>query len=33
MKLRHLMIFIRVCDEGNMTAAAAKLYIAQPSVS
>ncbi|WP_378953537.1 LysR family transcriptional regulator [Pelosinus sp. sgz500959] len=33
MTLRHLMIFLCVCDEGNMTAAGAKLYIAQPSVS
>jgi len=33
MTLRHLMIFLCVCDAGNMTAAAAKLYIAQPSVS
>ncbi|XER05877.1 HTH-type transcriptional regulator CysL [Sporomusa rhizae] len=27
------MIFLCVCDEGNMTAAAKKLHIAQPSVS
>lgn len=33
MTLRHLTIFLRVCDEGHMTAAAAKLHIAQPSVS
>lgn len=33
MTLRHLSVFICVCDEGNMTAAAEKLYIAQPSVS
>ncbi len=33
MTLRHLKVFLCVCDEGNMTAAAAKLYIAQPSVS
>ena len=33
MTLRHLTIFLCVCDEGNMTAAGAKLYIAQPSVS
>ncbi|GMA99018.1 LysR family transcriptional regulator [Pelosinus sp. IPA-1] len=33
MTLRHLLVFLRVCDEGNMTAAAEKLYIAQPSVS
>jgi len=33
MTLRHLTIFLCVCDEGNMTIAGAKLYIAQPSVS
>jgi len=33
MTLRHLYVFICVCDEGNMTGAAKKLYIAQPSVS
>jgi len=33
MTLRHLNIFLCVCDEGNMTGAAEKLYIAQPSVS
>ncbi|AIF49962.1 LysR family transcriptional regulator [Pelosinus sp. UFO1] len=33
MTLRHLLVFLHVCDEGNMTAAAEKLYIAQPSVS
>ncbi len=33
MTLRHLNIFLSVCDTGNMTAAAEKLYIAQPSVS
>lgn len=33
MTLRHLQVFLCVCDEGNMTAAAKKLYIAQPSVS
>ncbi|WP_235334084.1 LysR family transcriptional regulator [Pelosinus fermentans] len=33
MTLRHLYVFLCVCDEGNMTAAAKKLYIAQPSVS
>lgn len=33
MTLRYLKIFLCVCDEGNMTAAAKKLYIAQPSVS
>lgn len=33
MTLRHLYVFLCVCDEGNMTAAAKKLFIAQPSVS
>jgi DNA-binding transcriptional LysR family regulator len=33
MTLRHLYVFLCVCDEGNMTAAAKKLYIAQPSIS
>ncbi|MDN5322551.1 MAG: LysR family transcriptional regulator, transcriptional activator of the cysJI operon [Clostridia bacterium] len=33
MTLRHLRIFIEVCDSGGMTAAAKKLYMAQPSVS
>lgn len=33
MTLRHLTIFLVVCDEKNMTAAAEKLHIAQPSVS
>lgn len=33
MTLRHLRIFIEVCDSGGMTAAAEKLYMAQPSVS
>ncbi len=33
MTLRHLKIFITVCDAGSMTAAAKKLYISQPSVS
>ncbi|MDU4959457.1 MAG: LysR family transcriptional regulator [Sporomusaceae bacterium] len=33
MTLRHLTIFLTVCDEGGMTAAAEKLHIAQPSVS
>lgn len=33
MTLRHLNIFLTVCDAGNMTAAAEKLHIAQPSVS
>lgn len=33
MTLRHLKVFLCVCDEGNMTIAAEKLHIAQPSVS
>lgn len=33
MTLRHLNVFLYVCDEGNMTVAAEKLHIAQPSVS
>lgn len=33
MTLRHLKIFISVCDTGSMTAAAKELYIAQPAVS
>jgi len=33
MTLRHLVIFVTVCQEGSITAAAQKLYIAQPSIS
>ncbi|MBP2655966.1 MAG: Transcriptional regulator [Firmicutes bacterium] len=33
MTLRHMQIFICVCDENNMTKAAAKLHMTQPSVS
>lgn len=33
MTLRHMQIFIAVCDENNMTKAAAKLHMTQPSVS
>lgn len=33
MTLRHMHIFICVCDENNMTRAAAKLHMTQPSVS
>ena len=33
MTLRHLRIFVAVCQEGSVTKAAEKLYIAQPSVS
>lgn len=33
MTLRHLRIFITVCEAGGMTAAGEKLYLSQPSVS
>lgn len=33
MTLRHIKIFIAVCDTGSTTAAAKELYIAQPAVS
>lgn len=33
MTLRHLRIFVAVCESGSVTAAGEKLYIAQPSVS
>ncbi len=33
MTLRHLRIFVAVCESGSMTGAAARLFIAQPSVS
>lgn len=33
MTLRHLRIFLAVCQEGGASAAAEKLYIAQPTVS
>ena len=33
MTLRHLRIFVAVCETGSVTAAGQKLYIAQPSVS
>ncbi|SEJ70893.1 DNA-binding transcriptional regulator, LysR family [Propionispira arboris] len=33
MTLRHLNIFLCVCDENNMTRAAAQLHMTQPSVS
>ena len=33
MTLRHLRIFLAVCREGSATAAAERLYIAQPTVS
>lgn len=33
MTFRHFQIFVMVCDERNMTAAATRLYISQPAVS
>lgn len=33
MTIRHLKIFVMVCQEGSITAAAQKLYLTQPSVS
>lgn len=33
MTLRHLRIFVSVCETGSMTQAAAQLFIAQPSIS
>lgn len=33
MTLRHLKIFAQVCENGNMTDAAEKLYMTQPAVS
>jgi DNA-binding transcriptional LysR family regulator len=33
MTLRHLKIFVAVCETGGATAAGEKLYIAQPSIS
>ncbi len=33
MTIRHLRIFVAVCEEGSVTKAANKLYLAQPSVS
>ncbi len=33
MNLRHLKIFVTVCDCGSITAAANKLFVSQPSVS
>lgn len=33
MTLRHLKIFIEVCNQNSITAAAKKLYIAQPAIS
>jgi DNA-binding transcriptional LysR family regulator len=31
--LRHLLIFVQVCDSGNMTIAGQRLFMTQPSVS
>ena len=33
MTLRHLKIFVTVCETGSTTAAGEKLHIAQPSIS
>lgn len=33
MNIRHLSIFVTVCESGSMTAAAQKLFISQPAVS
>ena len=33
MTLRHLRIFVAVCETGSMTAASAQMVIAQPSIS
>ena len=33
MTLRHMRIFVAVCDHGGVTKAAEALYMAQPSVS
>ena len=33
MTLRHIKIFIAVCDTGSTTAAAKEQYIAQPAVN
>jgi len=33
MTIRHLKIFVAVCEQGSVTKAANKLYLAQPSVS
>ncbi len=33
MTIRHLEVFIAVCDYGKMSTAAEKLFMAQPSVS
>ncbi len=33
MTLRHMKIFVAVCEAGSITGAAKKLYLAQPAVS
>ena len=33
MTIRHLTIFVAVADQGSMSAAAASLYLSQPTVS
>ena len=33
MTLRHLRIFVTVCDVGSVTQAAKQLFLAQPTVS
>ena len=33
MTLRHIKIFVTVCQTGSITAAGEKLFIAQPSIS
>ena len=33
MTLRHIKIFVAVCETGSATAAGEKLFIAQPSIS
>ena len=33
MNIRHLRIFLTVCESGSMTQAAKQLYISQPSIS
>lgn len=33
MTLRHLNIFIKVCDNNSITIAAEKLHLSQPAIS
>lgn len=33
MNIRHLSIFVTVCESGSMTAAAQKLFVSQPAIS